>query len=231
MDIFNNSGRKRSAFTWDRGTQVPRAGMRMGGWRRSGSARMAAFSLIEVTLAVGIMGFAFVAILGMVPVGLKNYRETKNTAVSSQIAQQILSQVQVAPYSQLTQPGSNPATVQNGDVTSSSLRLAAPPETPASSTPYVRYFSEEGTEVLSTDASGIYQVNTRVLVAPPFVQTAATGGVGNGEVLGVAIQVAYNPGRATLVMDPHDASLWATGVGKNLQAPIYQVETNVACNY
>ena len=130
-------------------------------------ARVAAFSLIEVTMAVGIMGFAFVAILGMVPLGLSNFRDIKNIAVTSQISQQIVAEVQTAPFTQLTQTTGNlsATTVTSPQqVVSPSLRLPAPPENPVSTTPWVRYFSEQGVEVLSTDPAGIYQVNTRVLV-------------------------------------------------------------------
>ncbi len=53
-------------------------------------------------MAVGIMGFAFVAILGLVPVALTSFRDTKTASVSSQISQQIIAQAQVAPFSALT---------------------------------------------------------------------------------------------------------------------------------
>jgi uncharacterized protein (TIGR02598 family) len=65
------------------------------------SQRAAAFSLVEVTLAVVIMGFAFVAILGLVPVGLNSFRTAKNVSTASQISQQMFSEVQATAWAEL----------------------------------------------------------------------------------------------------------------------------------
>lgn len=188
-------------------------------------------------MSVGIMGFAFVAILGLVPVALGNFRNTKISVISSQISQQIIAQAQVAPFSALTQ-SSNNTTVQNstsqGGVPYTVLCLPAPPETPGSAPLYVRYFDEQGTEVLSTNAAGIYQVNSRVLVGPPFVQATsqtATGGTGNADVAGLTVQVAYNPGRLPLDMTS-GTDLWAgTANGGSATVQIMSFQTNVARNF
>jgi uncharacterized protein (TIGR02598 family) len=53
-----------------------------------------AFSLVEITLAIGIVAFAFVALLGLVPVGLGSFRQSLDTSVRSQIVQRIATEAQ-----------------------------------------------------------------------------------------------------------------------------------------
>ncbi|MDR0534502.1 MAG: Verru_Chthon cassette protein B [Verrucomicrobiales bacterium] len=53
-----------------------------------------AFSLVEVTMALGIMAFALVSIIGLVPSGLSTFRQTVNISVGSQIVQQVVADLQ-----------------------------------------------------------------------------------------------------------------------------------------
>ena len=205
--------------------------------RRTARASSAAFSLIEVAMAVGIMGFAFVAILGLVPVALTSFRDAKNTGVSSQVSEQIIAQAQVAPFTALTQSSGNQTAlnITSQGVPCVALCVPSPTETPASSTPYVRYFNDQGVEVPATDQTGSYQVNSRVLVGPPFAQSpsqsAATGGTGNADVAALTVQVAYNPGRMLLDMTP-GTDLWAgTANNGSIPVPIVSFQTNVARNF
>jgi uncharacterized protein (TIGR02598 family) len=50
----------------------------------------AAFSLVEVVLALGVVAFAIVAILGVFPAGLNTGRSAQNETRAAQIAQDIL---------------------------------------------------------------------------------------------------------------------------------------------
>jgi uncharacterized protein (TIGR02598 family) len=61
----------------------------------------AAFSLVEVVIAVGVAAFALVALLGLLPAGLKTFKGTMNMATGSQIAQRIFNDMQVADWSDL----------------------------------------------------------------------------------------------------------------------------------
>jgi uncharacterized protein (TIGR02598 family) len=49
------------------------------------------FSLVEVVLALGVVAFAIVAILGVIPVGLSSGRSSQSETRAAQIAQDILS--------------------------------------------------------------------------------------------------------------------------------------------
>jgi uncharacterized protein (TIGR02598 family) len=61
-----------------------------------------AFSLVEVVIAVGVAAFALVALLGLLPSGLKTFKSTMNTAVGSQIAQRVFNDMQIADWKDLT---------------------------------------------------------------------------------------------------------------------------------
>ncbi len=183
-----------------------------------------AFSLIEVALAIAITGFAVVAIVGVVPIGLESFRKTKNVSVASQISRQIFSQIQTATFAALTNSNGQPA-----------WRLPAQPN----STTLVRYFDEQGTELPSATNS-VYQVNVRVLISTPFLQVPAGTPLPNPDLATVTIQVAFNPGNLTPDLDTATSTLWTslgtnpawTGSANNGKVPIliYNFQSMVARN-
>lgn len=63
--------------------------------------RLGGFSLVEVTLAVGLTSFALLAIVGMMPVGLTTMRQAIDSTVESQITREIRTKVQQVPFSAL----------------------------------------------------------------------------------------------------------------------------------
>jgi len=64
-------------------------------WRSTG------FSLVEVSLALGIMAFALIALLALVPEALKTTRKAIQTSVSANVMQQVMSEVQLAEFKEL----------------------------------------------------------------------------------------------------------------------------------
>lgn len=61
-----------------------------------------AFSLVEVTIAIGVVSFSLLAIMGLVPVGLTTLRAAMDQTVESQIVQAIGSEALLTPFGQLT---------------------------------------------------------------------------------------------------------------------------------
>ncbi len=59
------------------------------------------FTLVEVVLAVGVIAFAFVTTMGLLPVGLNVSREAVDTTVVSHIYQNLSSQAQQTDFSRL----------------------------------------------------------------------------------------------------------------------------------
>ena len=60
------------------------------------------FSLVEVTLAMGLVSFSLVGLMGLLPVGLSNFREAMELQTQARIAQQIAAEFQLMPFSQVT---------------------------------------------------------------------------------------------------------------------------------
>ncbi len=65
--------------------------------------RANAFSLVEVTLALGVVAFAFVSLFALLPIGLGVSREAIDNTVTAQIAQQLATQAQQTDFSKLSQ--------------------------------------------------------------------------------------------------------------------------------
>lgn len=64
-------------------------------------SRKAAFSLVEVTLAIGIVSFVVVSILGTFSVGLATIHDAKNDMTHAQIVAQVSSTVLQTPFDQV----------------------------------------------------------------------------------------------------------------------------------
>ena len=73
---------------------------RLAELRRAGDAR-SAFSLVEVTIAIGIVSFALVTLLGVVPVGLIATQEAMRQTARSQIIKQISSDLGMMPFARI----------------------------------------------------------------------------------------------------------------------------------
>ena len=66
----------------------------------------AGFSLVEVSLAIGIIAFAFVALFGLLPTGMNVMRASMDIANETWIMQNLNSMVQVTPWKSIVEPGS-----------------------------------------------------------------------------------------------------------------------------
>lgn len=162
------------------------------GRRPSGGRRdpRAAFSLVEVTLALGIFAFAITAIFGLLPLGLSSFRQAMDTSVSSQICQRVINDAQQTDFSVLT-------TVTSQNTASSNGNVKQP----------LRYFDNEGNEVPCSNgvpsAAYLYKVNTVVIPA-----TAMPGAAKNANLATVVIQIINNPGQATSITSDSSTGLW-----------------------
>ncbi len=90
----------------------------------------AAFSLVEVTLAIGIVSFAILSVLGTMSVGLSTVRDAKKDTTSAQIASQIGSGMSQTPFTNLATyatKGRTSSTIAAESWTVSNPPLTAPP--------------------------------------------------------------------------------------------------------
>lgn len=139
--------------------------------------KRAAFSLVEVTMAIGICGIALVGILGLVPAGLHVLRESVDASVGSRILQSIGAMARQGEFSQL---GTN---TTNGAV--------------------LRYFDESGTELPSPVAS-LYTAEIRVNNQPVLPGSPAPGAPGRLKTL--AFRIARDPAGASKVFAGDNAT-------------------------
>ena len=59
------------------------------------------FSLVEIATAIGIVAFAFISLIGLLPTGLRVFREAIDSTNETWIAQSLNSMVQVTPWSKM----------------------------------------------------------------------------------------------------------------------------------
>ena len=60
-------------------------------WRDPRAAR--AFTLVEVAFAIGVVAFAFLPILGLIPTGMSVFQQANNTSLTAQIVQRVANDV------------------------------------------------------------------------------------------------------------------------------------------
>ncbi len=129
---------------------------RQNSQRDSAPLSRAAFSLVEVVMALGIFTFALVAILGLLPAAVLSARESLNLAASLQLADQLHARLNAAP--------------------SASLKTGEPPQT--------YFFNDLGAELDNTEADkAIYKASVSLeaadsdhLVRVAITIRPATGG-------------------------------------------------------
>src|SRR5256885_2028896 len=63
--------------------------------------RPTGFTLIEVALAIGVIAFAFVALLALLPAGLTTFRSSMNISVGAQIFQKVVNDAEQADFDAL----------------------------------------------------------------------------------------------------------------------------------
>lgn len=62
----------------------------------------AGFSLVEVVLAMGVISFAMISVIGLLPVGLSTFQRAMDQTVEGQIIQRINGEMMLTPFKQLS---------------------------------------------------------------------------------------------------------------------------------
>ena len=149
------------------------------------------FSLVEISAALGIVSFAFVALLGLMANGIGQFREAMDTTVTAQIASRMINDAQQAEFSELVNPDSS---------SGSSDEVG------------IRYFDEHGNEIvpsqegeLSADEQlrVVYRVGTRVRPQAELPRQSLSE---TPHLAQVTVQVAHSPGAAELELETQDGA-------------------------
>ena len=136
--------------------------------------RRQGFSLVEVTVAMGIVATVLVALLALLPYGMDSIREAKSTQVQARIANEIISELQVADW------GSSP--------TYSKL---------AEYDGIVRNYDAEGTMIEDKKDKDKDDTIYKVQVEVPVTEKVQLRGMGAGSgryMRRVVVKVAFAPG-------------------------------------
>jgi len=99
-----------------------------------------AFSLVEVVIALGIISFAIIAIVGMLPVALKSSQDSMRETDATLIAQRIFSELKIGSI------GNRSVTTDPDGISTHNINLAA------NSTNYLA-FTQDGTVQTHTNSA------------------------------------------------------------------------------
>lgn len=176
-------------------------------------AQRSGFTLVEVTLAIGIVAFAFLALLALLPAGSTAFRRAIDLAICGQIAQRVISDCQNGDFDVMTEAKTSGEFIP-GHTTALTMR----------------YFDDQGREIIPTNpkrpqrdeiAHAVYWVNTRVMQTAVLPRNASrtirTADTTKGEVkplnpmAQITVQVVHNPNLIDLQQwmspsDPNDAT-------------------------
>jgi len=142
--------------------------------RKARHRTAAGFSMVELVLSLGVLAFAFVSLLALLPAGMSTFRKAVDASVTSQISQRIVNEIQESDFSTYLKKYAN-----------------------AQQTP--RYFDDQGNE-LPDKTNALYWVNVKLATSP----TLPGATVSNENLATVTVQIANNPGNKELTPSVDD---------------------------
>jgi len=125
-----------------------------------------AFSLVEVTLALGILAFGLVSVIGLMPVGLNTFRQSINISVGSQISQRVMNEKRQTDFTTL--------------ISSTSAEY--------------RYFSDEGDEIAEANKADAIFVARIAVTNSVAVPSSGSSRFMNYSLAKVEVRLAHSPG-------------------------------------
>ncbi len=143
-------------------SNLPRAGRR--------DRRRLAFSLVEVVLAIGVVGFALLVIIGTLPIGLKSVQNAETLQATSNIANQLRGQMQLLSFN-TSSTGIN--TVQQLAQTN-------------------LFYTTDG--IATNSSGGYYMVSFAVKPVSTTTNPVVDASFAASNVQSVVVNVAYPPG-------------------------------------
>ena len=120
--------------------------------------------MVEVSIAVGILAVAMVALLGLMPAGMTTFRKAMDTSTTAQIAQRVLLDMQQADFDQILDTKNDHGNQSNYYTFTAPLRNSQ----------QYRFFDEQGIELVTNGGTNsslsnaqktalVYQVNIRIM--------------------------------------------------------------------
>jgi hypothetical protein len=127
-----------------------------------------AFSLVEVTLALGIAAFCLIAVFGLMPIGVQTNRNATSQTAATNIMAAVVADLRATPNSGNT-------SAQFGITIPSNHNGGAPPNCQRclgcwDNQTQTRYFDDSGSMVAS--AAALYRLTLTLVRNPPATNTA-----------------------------------------------------------
>jgi len=136
-----------------------------------------AFSLIEVTIALGLLAFAILPVIALLPIGLEMQRSANQGTIETQILQRLTGHYASTEFAELQKL--------------------------ATSSPDKWFFTVDGREVDEADFDRIYDAQVSVQF-PLELPASAASTIANHSAAGILVEIAHNPGADDEIFD--DAS-------------------------
>lgn len=188
-------------------------------------AQRAAFSLVEVALAIAVLSFAVIGILSLMSSGLGNYRKVMDTTIAAQIAQRVVNDAQQASYRALTDAAGQTASPDVAQVEKDGKVYSfRAPKVNGKGLELFRFFDEQGKEIVPKDTKKlspkeslniVYWVNTRITPRPRLPRSDNKG----TEAAALTIEIACNSNGVDLSQTQYIESSNASPQWNLLKAP------------
>ncbi len=145
--------------------------------RDAGEQRSRAFTLVEMALALGIVSFALVALLGMLPIGLQASRAAGDLTVTTEITHRLVGMIEQAGYSKC----SSDPTIPNSSTLESSF-----------------YYFDAGGAPLVPASAGVPPADAlfsaNIVVLPTGTSSILASDVSASSVVCLQINIVNDPG-------------------------------------
>ncbi len=106
-----------------------------------------AFSLVELTIAIGIAAFCLIAVFGLVPIGVQTNRNATSQTAATSIVSSVLADIRTTAG---TTASATPSPL---------YQIVVPARDSSNTTPQTRYFGSTGQFTTSLDGNSRYQLN------------------------------------------------------------------------
>ena len=123
---------------------------------------VAAFSLVEVTLALGVAAFCLLAVFGLMPIGVQANRNASSQTAATNIIAGVVADIRTA------------ATGTPSATQSQLYRINVPARDSSNSTPQILYFDSAGQFTTFLGANSRYRLNVAFPANPDPSQFKAT---------------------------------------------------------
>lgn len=165
------------------------------------------FTLVEVALSLGLVGFALIAILGLIPVGQSVARASINETRAMQLAQQVFDTIRSQPFEQVSLDRlSNPSAAGN------TFDLTSRNDAPLS--PAIVYADNNGKITSSRNDNTAFAAAITFNNAPKGVPVAAASQVTARIMWGAVAQTGQLPKTLVELQSYPDQVVTATIISK-----------------